>query len=201
MAAPRYCEPTAWAASSTTDSPYRRASAQMASIAHGRPPRCTGMTARVRAVIRSAIQTATMFPSWPMSASTGVAPACTIVLTVEQNVSGVVMTSSPGPIPSAARARWSPAVAELTASAWGAPTYVLNSVSNRAVLGPVVSHPDRKVAATSVISSSSIVGKLYGTTSFIGISPLGLIEKDQACPVASCPADTQVNKQVGTSLS
>ena len=34
-----------------------------------------------------------------MSAKTGVAPACTITLAVAQNVSGVVMTSSPGPTP------------------------------------------------------------------------------------------------------
>ena len=34
-----------------------------------------------------------------MSANTGVAPACTMTFAVAQNVSGVVMTSSPGPTP------------------------------------------------------------------------------------------------------
>src|SRR5437667_9398083 len=47
------------------------------------------------------------------STSTGRAPTCSITLTEAQNVSGVVMTSSPGPIPSVANAVCSPAVATL----------------------------------------------------------------------------------------
>src|SRR5215211_588019 len=90
-----------------------------------------------------------------------------MVLTVAQNVSGVVITSSPGPMPSAAKARCNPAVAELTASAWGDCTYALNSVSNCAVFGPVVNQPDRNVATTSLISSSPMVARLKGTVSSI----------------------------------
>jgi len=44
-----------------------------------------------------------------------------MVLAVAQNVSGVVMTSSPGPTPAAIRLRWSAAVQELTAAARSGP--------------------------------------------------------------------------------
>ena len=71
--------------------------------------------ARVRGVMRSAMACGEMLKSSPMSASTGVAPWCRMTFTVAQKVSGVVITSSPGPISKAASARWSPAVQELTA--------------------------------------------------------------------------------------
>src|SRR6478752_5601650 len=48
------------------------AKSHMASISHGSPPRWTGMIARVRSVIRSAMEAGSMFPSGPMSARTGV---------------------------------------------------------------------------------------------------------------------------------
>ncbi len=57
-----------------------------------------------------------------MSARTGTAPQCTIVLSVATNVMGVVTTSSPGPTPSASSATWSPAVAEETGTANRPPT-------------------------------------------------------------------------------
>src|SRR5262245_21435837 len=85
-----------------------------------------------------------------------------IVLTVEQNVRGVVITSSPGPMPSATSARWRPEVAEFTANAYGARTYSPNSRSNLAVFGPVVSQPDCNVSITSSISSFPIAGRLKG---------------------------------------
>src|SRR5262249_33570219 len=72
--------------------------------------------------------------------------------------SGVVTTSSPGPTPAASSERWSAAVQELTAIAYGAPTYSANTVSKARTLGPVESHPDRSVAITSVISDSPIAG-------------------------------------------
>ena len=68
-------------------------------------------------------------------------------------VIGVVMTSSPAPMPSVTRAVCSPAVQELSASAPGAPRYAANSVSNRLVLGPVVIQSERSVSTTSSISS------------------------------------------------
>src|SRR5215475_3168119 len=85
-----------------------------------------------------------------------------IVLTVEQNVRDIVITSSPGPMPNAAKARWRPEVAEFTANACGARTYSPNSRSKRAVFGPVVSQPDLNVSMTSSISSFPIAGRLNG---------------------------------------
>src|SRR4030095_11209484 len=91
-----------------------------------------------------------------------------IVLTVEQNVKGVVITSSPGPMPRAASARWRPEVAEFTANAYGARTYSANSRSNLAVFGPVVSQPDFNVSITSSISSFPIAGRLNGINESMG---------------------------------
>src|SRR5215813_7082459 len=90
-----------------------------------------------------------------------------IVLTVEQNVRGVVITSSPGPMPSAAKARCRPEVAEFTANAYGARTYSPNSRSKRAVFGPVVNQPDFNVSITSSISSFPIAGRLNGINEFM----------------------------------
>ena len=50
----------------------------------------------------------------------GRAPTCSMTLTEAANVIGVVITSSPGPIPRVASAVCSPAVQELSASAPGA---------------------------------------------------------------------------------
>src|SRR5207249_7751516 len=88
------------------------------------------------------------------STSTGRAPTCSITLTEAVNVSGVVITSSPGPTRSVASAVCSPAVQELSASALGAPRCSANSPSKRFVLGPVVIQSERSVSTTSRISSS-----------------------------------------------
>ena len=56
------------------------------------------------------------------SANTGVAPVWMIALAVAQNVSGVVITSSPAPMPAASNDRCSAAVHELSPNACGAPT-------------------------------------------------------------------------------
>src|SRR5216117_2881027 len=88
------------------------------------------------------------------STSTGRAPTCSITLTEAVNVSGVVITSSPGPTPSVASAVCRPAVQELSASALGAPRCSAKSASKRFVLGPVVIQSERSVSTTSRISSS-----------------------------------------------
>src|SRR2546427_11494248 len=92
------------------------------------------------------------------STSTGRAPTCSITLTEAQNVTGVVMTSSPGPIPNVASAVCSPAVQEFSASAPGAPTNAANSRSNVRVLGPVVIQADLSVSTTASISACPICG-------------------------------------------
>ena len=92
------------------------------------------------------------------SAKTGVAPVWTMTFAVAGHVIGVVITSSPGPTPSATSARWSAAVPDVTASACFASTYSANRRSSSAVRGPVVSQPERSVSATASISSSPIAG-------------------------------------------
>ena len=93
-------------------------------MSHGRPAKCTGRMARVRGVIASRAASGSMFMvAGSTSASTGVAPAWMMALTVAQKVSAVVMTSSPGPHAARrASTRWRAAVHELTATACGART-------------------------------------------------------------------------------
>src|SRR5688500_6573937 len=92
------------------------------------------------------------------STKTGVAPACTITFAVAGQVMGVVITSSPGPTPSASSERCSAAVPDDRATACCAPTYSANRSSSSAVRGPVVSQPERSVSATASLSSSPIAG-------------------------------------------
>src|SRR5215211_8177513 len=63
----------------------------------------------------------------------------------------------------ASSARCIAAVAELTATAYFAPTYSASSRSKRLVRGPVVSQPLLSVSTTSAISSSSMQGRWKGS--------------------------------------
>ena len=92
------------------------------------------------------------------STKTGVAPVWTTTFAVAGQVIGVVITSSPGPIPSATRVRCIAAVPEETASACLAPVYSANRRSSSAAFSPVVSQPERIVRATASISSSPTAG-------------------------------------------
>ena len=74
------------------------------------------------------------------------------------------MTSSSGPSPAAMNARWSPAVAELTATACFAPTASPKCRSNSATRGPLVIQPDRRHATTASTSASPIDGRESGRT-------------------------------------
>ena len=55
--------------------------------------------ALVRGPMRRATAAQSRFRLSSTSAKTGTAPVCLIALAVAMNVSGLVMTSSPGPIP------------------------------------------------------------------------------------------------------
>ena len=85
--------------------PWRVATALMAAMSATCPYRLTGMMARVFAVTLASISDAsTLQVSGSMSTNTGFAPSSTMVSAVAAKVKGVVMTSSPGPMPSAIRA-------------------------------------------------------------------------------------------------
>src|SRR5262245_21690486 len=152
---PRYSLSAAWAASSTSGMPCVRSGSRSA----GWPARSTGTIAFVLSVISSGTRSGSIFRSESRtSAKTGVAPAWTITLAVAGQVIGVVITSSPGPTPTASSARCSAAVPEATASTCSAWTYSAKRRSSSAARGPVVSQPERRVSATASISSSPIAG-------------------------------------------
>lgn len=107
-------------------------------------------------------------------------------MAVAGHVSEGTITSSPGRTPSAASTRCSPAVAESTATAYGAPTDRANAPSNSAACGPEASHPERSTATTAAISSSSMVGAHSGTP-----FPLSTPRPQAA---RTCPRDRYVSR-------
>ena len=62
--------------------------------------------------------------------------------------SGVVMTSSPGPMPARRSATSSVAVPELKARTGRPPQYSDSAASNALTLGPLVIQPERSTSAT-----------------------------------------------------
>ena len=103
----------ACAASSITRRPCSCASSYNGSRSTGRPAKCTGTIARVRAVmVAAAAATSILKVCGSTSTSTGRPPASTMALSVAAKVRGVVMTSSPSRKPSASNAKCRPAVAE-----------------------------------------------------------------------------------------
>src|SRR5918994_1727626 len=140
---------------SYSDPPERRISRRSSS----RPARWTGMIAFVRSVMASAVRAGAMLRSESRtSTKTGVAPQWTITFAVAGQVIGLVITSSPGPTPSATSERCSAAVPEETARTCSASKYSASRCSRSAARGPVVSQPDRIVSATASISSSPTAG-------------------------------------------
>src|SRR5688572_24687568 len=117
------------------------------------------MIAFVRSVTAASTSAGSMLRSPSRtSTKTGVAPACTITFAVAGHVIGVVITSSPGPMPRATSARCIAAVPEATASTCFASRYSAIRSSSSAARGPVVSQPERSASATASISSSPIAG-------------------------------------------
>src|SRR5918999_2683184 len=129
------------------------------SMSDGWPARCTGTIAFVLRVTSAATCSGSMFRSESRtSAKTGFAPVWTITFAVAGHVIGVVITSSPGPVPRATSERWSAAVPDATASTCSACRYAAMRSSRSAAFGPVVSQPERSVSATAAISSSPSAG-------------------------------------------
>src|SRR2546428_3771336 len=87
------------------------------------------------------------------------------MLPVDAQVIGDVITSSPSPIPAVRKARWRPAVADVTATACAAPTVFAKACSNSPTRGPLVTQPDRRQATTASISASPIDGRESGRNS------------------------------------
>ena len=156
----------AWAASSIRTRLCLLAMACNASIWHGCPYKWTGMIALVWGETAVSTATGSIFNvPGNTSTKTGVACWCSTTFAVAANVIVGTITSSPGPIPSAASATCRPAVHELTATAYDVPTKSANCRSNAFVLGPVVSQPEASVSTTSPISASLMSGLLNGKNS------------------------------------
>ena len=101
-----------------------------------------------------------------MSANTGVAPAISIVSAEAKNVNGVVMTSSPGPTPSARSDRYRESVPLATPMACFTPTYSASSFSNACVFGPRTKLPRlpvSRMAASHPFQAACIAWSGRGT--------------------------------------
>jgi hypothetical protein len=104
---------------------------------------CTGSKARVRGPIASATSAGSraQVPG-SRSTNTGVAPVRTTARAVAKAEFGVVITSSPGPTPSACNARVMASIPLPTPTACGTPTKSAYSRSNASTSGPSTNHPE-----------------------------------------------------------
>ncbi len=96
-----------------------------------------------------------------MSTNTGFAPTMLMLSAVAKKVNGVVITSSPGPMPRARRAITSASVPLFTPMACLTPRYAATSCSNRWTSSPMmksVRSSTRPMAAMISGRSSSISG-------------------------------------------
>src|SRR3954468_7397557 len=99
-----------------------------------------------------------------MSTKTGVAPQYLTQLAVAINEWLAVMTSSPGEIFNAVKARCKAVVQLDTAHAKGALTSAANSRSKAATCGPCETQPDSTASRAASASSSSSTGIAIGIT-------------------------------------
>src|SRR3989344_7387187 len=108
-----------------------------------------------------------LYVSGFMSTNTGFAPVKIIAFAVAIKVKGVVITSSPGPIPAAVKATIRALVPLSVATAYLVPQYLAKASSNSATFSPCASFPLFKTLTTAVLSSEPISGLLIGIVFFI----------------------------------
>ena len=97
-----------------------------------------------------------------MSTNTGRAPTVRMTLLVATQDRGVVITSSPGPMPAIRKATSMVQVPELKARTGLPPTYAESCASNALTCGPEVIQPERSTSATPRMVSSSMLGRVKG---------------------------------------
>ena len=93
-----------------------------------------------------------------ISANTGVAPTSMMTLAVATHDTGVVMTSSPGPMPAMRSAISMVQVPELKVRTGRPPKYSDSWASNVCTFGPLVIQPERSTSPTAAMVASSMVG-------------------------------------------
>ena len=139
-APPGVTVPRAWQASSTIFSPAARATGARASMSQARPARCTGRTAFARGLARSTASASVCAVIRPLTGSTSAkttsAPQYRAAVAVDRKVMAGTMQTSPGPIPSPARAKCRAEVPLEQAAASVAPTRAARSASKAAIRGP-----------------------------------------------------------------
>src|SRR3569833_1769084 len=97
-----------------------------------------------------------------ISANTGVATTSMIKFAVATQDIGVVITSSPGPMPAIRSAISIVQVPELKVRTGRPPKYSDSVASNAWTLGPLVIQPERSTSLTAAIVASSMVGREKG---------------------------------------
>src|SRR6266516_1943228 len=153
---PRYAPPSACALSSMTSRSCLRASSINLSICTSRPFRWTGMIAFVRGVIAASIRCTLMLWSSPTSTSTGVATTWWMTAIVAMHVCDTVMTSSPGPMPTASSSRRRPSVQLLTPTASAVPTNAARLCSKSSICPRMIRSPFESTSRIVVMTSSSM---------------------------------------------
>ena len=96
------------------------------------------------------------------SQKTGIAPSYSRQLAEATKLNGLVITSSPGPQPSARTPRCRAAVPEETATASSTPSQAAKSRSKRSSTGPSDSRPERRTSSTSSSSRAPRSGLASG---------------------------------------
>src|SRR5216683_2434788 len=150
---PSTVAPTAWHASWIRLSPCSCVRPAKDSTSPGLPCRWTSTIAFVRGPMSRSAAEQSRFRVSSTSAKTGTAPVWAIALAVAMKVSGLVMTSSPGPIPWASRARYRATDPLQVATPCLAPINVANCCSKARVRSPCVSTPERITSRTAHSSS------------------------------------------------
>ncbi len=102
-----------------------------------------------------------------MSTNTGRAPTSRTTLLVATQVSGVVITSWPGPTPAMRSAISMVHVPELKARTGRPPAYSESRASRAFTCGPEVIQPERSTSATPAMVSSSMNGRVNGRKSAV----------------------------------
>src|SRR5690606_56578 len=139
---PLYVAPKLCAASSMTGMPWRAAMALTSSMSPTWPYSDTGMMALVRGVILASISDVSILQvSGSTSTNTGLAPSSTMTSAVATKVNDVVMTSSPGPMPSAIRDMSRASVPDATVMQWRAPLWAQRAASSSLTSGPMMYCP------------------------------------------------------------
>jgi len=147
---PLYFDPMDCAASSMTNRLCFLAMAMIGSMSAICPNRCTGMIALVRGVMAASIFVASMLNvSGSMSTNTGLAHVRAMHPAVAKNVYGVVMTSSPGPIPSVIRAHRRASVPLETPTAAAQPLYLAIASSICFTCGPLMKWAESTTSSTA----------------------------------------------------